>query len=95
MGKIASNLDLAEPDDVLCYLSETPFASSKVESLSGGDANYVFRLHLKVPYEGKQTLIMKYGRGCLKINKSFVFDIERQVNKLLLADLLASKASVS
>ena len=77
---MASDLDLTNQEDVLRYLADTPFASTKVEALSGGNANYIFRLHLKTPFEGRETLVMKHGKGSLKIDSSFALGIERQVN---------------
>lgn len=60
---MSGGLDLSRPWDVLRYLAGTPFASSRVEPLSGGTANYIFRLHLERRYEGMQTLVLKHGKG--------------------------------
>lgn len=70
---------LAKPDDVRRYLSETPFASSQRESLSGGNINYVFRLYLRNPYDGKRTLIMKHGKGWPSGHETYSFSVERMV----------------
>ena len=72
--------DLTEPQDVLDYLSKTPFASTEVVSLSGGTANYVYRLYLKSPYEGRDSLVMKHGRPYVKNYSSLAFATERQVS---------------
>lgn len=76
---MSGELDLSRPEDVLRYLAETPFASSRVDSLSGGTANYIFRLHLERPYKGIQTLVLKHGKAWLPADKSFALSLERQV----------------
>ena len=70
-------LDLTNPADVLSYLSGTPFASTKAESLSGGNANFVFRLRLAAPHEGHETLVLKHGKKI--ILGDFTLGVERQV----------------
>ena len=72
--------DLTEPQDVHDYLSKTPFASTEVVPLSGGTANYVYRLYLKNPYEGRDSLVMKHGRPYVKNYLSLAFATERQVS---------------
>ena len=72
--------DLSVPQDVHDYLSKTPFASTEVVPLSGGTANYVYRLYLKNPYEGRDSLVMKHGRPYVKDILSLAFAIERQVS---------------
>ena len=72
--------DLTEPQDVHDYLSKTPFASTKVVPLSGGTANYVYRLYLKNPYEGRDSLVMKHGRPYVKDYLTLAFSTERQVS---------------
>lgn len=74
-------LELSKPDDVLRYLSETPFASSQVEPLFGGTINYVFRLYLRDPYDGMRTLIMKHGKGRPSGHETYSFSVERQVGR--------------
>lgn len=76
---MSRGLDLSKPDDVLQYLSETPFASSQVESLSGGNINYVFRLYLRNPYDGMRTLVMKHGKGWPSGYETYSFSVERMV----------------
>lgn len=72
--------DLTEPQDVHDYLSKTPFASTEVIPLSGGTANYVYRLYLKNPYEGRDSLVMKHGRPYVKDYLALAFATERQVS---------------
>lgn len=74
-----TEIDLSKPDDVLQYLSGTPFASSHVVPLSGGNANYLFRLYLQSPYDGMQTLVMKHGKALPSGDETFSFSVERQV----------------
>lgn len=71
--------DLTTADAVLHYLSGTPFAASSAESLTGGTANFVYRIHLLAPYEGHSTFVLKFGRSFLEIKGTKVpFSLERQ-----------------
>lgn len=88
-------LDLSQADDVLEYLAETPFASSEVEPLSGGRANYVFRLRLKTPYKGWRTIVMKHGKGWYPTDDSLAFSVERQVVMLSLFMSLGTNGQFS
>jgi hypothetical protein len=72
--------DLTEPHDVHDYLSKTSFASTEVVPLSGGTANYVYRLYLKNPYEGRDSLVMKHGRPYVKDYSTLAFATTRQVS---------------
>ena len=74
--------DLTSPQDVHDYLSKTPFASREVVPLSGGNANYVYRLWLKNPYEDRDSLVMKHGRPYVKGMLSLAFALERQVSRI-------------
>ena len=58
--------DLTEPQDVHDYLLKTPFASTEVVPLSGGSANYVYRVYLKKPYDGRDSVVMKHARPYIK-----------------------------
>ena len=73
--------DLTIPQDVLLYLAKTPFASIQVIPLSGGTANYVFRLQLKIPYEGRDSLVLKHARPYIKDWVTFAYAVERQVRE--------------
>jgi len=53
-------MDLCTPAGALEYLKETRFASHKATLLTGGTTNSAYRLHLKEPYEGCNTLVMKH-----------------------------------
>ena len=75
-----SQLDLATSSGVLAFLADTPFSSDIAIKLTGGYGNYVFRLHLKEPFEGRQTLVLKHGKPHLPGDESFKFSVERQVN---------------
>ena len=79
--KIAE-LDLSQPDDVLTYLADTPFASTRAKPLSGGVGNFTFRLYLKTQLEsagGAQTVILKHAKPWVALNKDFPLAVERQV----------------
>ena len=75
-----SNYDLSDPTSLLSYLASTPFASTSVTSLSGGSANYTFRLHLKDEYEGRKTLVLKHAKPYVKVAKESAIDVVRQVS---------------
>jgi len=70
--------DLTLIQDVHDYLSKTPFASTEVTPLSGGTANYVYRLWLEIPYEGRDSLVLKHARPYVKDIPTLAFVVERQ-----------------
>ncbi|KAF5323592.1 hypothetical protein D9611_005550 [Ephemerocybe angulata] len=75
-----SEYDLTTEDGVRSYLAETPFASARVETLSGGSANYVYRLWLESPLEGEiQTAVLKHTKPYVREFKHVAFTDERQV----------------
>ncbi|KAI6135482.1 kinase-like domain-containing protein [Pisolithus croceorrhizus] len=51
---------LAAPAGVQAYLKNTPFASHIVDPLSGGSANFTYRIHLHTPIDGRSTFVLKY-----------------------------------
>ncbi|KAG2154610.1 kinase-like domain-containing protein [Suillus clintonianus] len=55
------DVDLATIADVRKYLSDTPFASHTISALAGGSANFTYRIHLKNPFQGKETFVFKYA----------------------------------
>ncbi|EJC98715.1 uncharacterized protein FOMMEDRAFT_23526 [Fomitiporia mediterranea MF3/22] len=81
-----SSLDVSQPADLLTYLANTPFASTRVEPLSGGYGNFIFRLHLVKPFaastgENLQTVILKHAKPWAASDKSFDLAIERQATE--------------
>ncbi|KAF5356167.1 hypothetical protein D9756_003701 [Leucocoprinus leucothites] len=70
--------DLTTEEGVEAYLSNTPYACTRAETLSGGGGNYAFRIHLRQPYEGVNTLVLKHSRPYIKSMTSLAFDIRRQ-----------------
>ena len=82
----SSSPDLSRAEDVLEYLANTPFASTHVETLSGGNANFIFRLHLQNPSANPseaKTAVLKHAKGWSASDKSFPLTVERQVSKRL------------
>jgi hypothetical protein len=71
--------DLSVISDIYAYLADTPFASYNVTALSGGIGNWTFRLYLRVPYEGHQTLVLKHGKSTVP-NTDIPFSVVRQVS---------------
>ena len=79
-----AHLDLSKAADVETYLSTTPFAAKSITPLSGGYSNFAFRVHLKAPHDGRETLVMKHGKAWLPGDQDFKFDLIRQVAAILL-----------
>ncbi|KAI6098039.1 kinase-like domain-containing protein [Pisolithus croceorrhizus] len=52
---------LATAAGVQAYLENTAFASHTVDSLSGGFANFTYRIHLHTPIDGRSTFVLKYA----------------------------------
>jgi hypothetical protein len=80
MALPTSALDLSKKEDVLSYILDTPFASHDIETLSGGTANHMFRLHLKEPFKDHPTVVLKHGKSMLGETRSFFFDLKRQAS---------------
>ena len=79
----SSDLDLSTERDVRAYLENTPFKSQDVIPLSGGTANYVFRLKLVTPYLGRETLVLKHAKPYVKNYHAIALDLDRQVSRLV------------
>jgi RNA polymerase II subunit A-like phosphatase len=78
-----TQLDLSSIPDLTRWLADIPFAVNKVDALSGGYTNFVFRLHLKTPYKGKSTLALKHSKSFIVENGERVpLCIERQRNEV-------------
>ena len=76
----ATQFDLTTPKGVLAYLASTPFVSAKAEPLSGGNTNFIFRLHLNTPHHesGRPTLILKHTRPFSASSPDFLLPVSRQ-----------------
>ncbi|KAH9081518.1 kinase-like domain-containing protein [Lactarius deliciosus] len=70
--------DLTTAEGVLTYLATTPFASASAKLLSGGSTNFIFRLQLNAPHEGRSTLILKHARPQMATNPDFSLPVSRQ-----------------
>ncbi|KIY62564.1 hypothetical protein CYLTODRAFT_426815 [Cylindrobasidium torrendii FP15055 ss-10] len=77
----SSDWDLSKAADVKLYLATTPFAATSVLPLSGGYSNFVYRLVLQTPYEGRTTLVLKHGKDHLpgSDKTTLHFDLVRQI----------------
>ncbi len=74
-------LDLSTIPGIQTYLSGTPFNATHIESLSGGYANFIFRLHLVQGYKGQSTVILKHGTAYVGSGDGRIpFSLDRQVS---------------
>src|ERR1700691_2071448 len=71
--------DLSTIAGVLQYLAQTPFASDDVQPLSGGFSNFVYRIHLRTPYNDVSNLVLKYAAPYVAAIAQMPFAVERQV----------------
>ena len=72
-------LDLTSIPAVVAFLANTPFASKSVTYLPGGTVNFLYRIHLLVPYEGSQTIILKHAQPFVKDWMDTAIEMDRQV----------------
>lgn len=79
--------DLATADGVRAYLAGTAFAGAGVAPLSGGTANFVYRLALRTPHAGHATLVLKHAKGYVKDHPGMAFDVGRQVSLCVILDV--------
>ena len=71
--------DLSDIPGVLAYVAGGPFASEKVTALTGGHANFSFRLYLLQPYNERPTVVLKHAKPYVKLAVDFPLSVERQV----------------
>lgn len=76
--------DVATITGVRKYLADTRFASDTITVLSGGFANFTYRIHLNDPFDGKGTFILKYAAPYVAASGGAMpLPTERQVSSLL------------
>jgi hypothetical protein len=76
--------DLSTVAGVFQYLAQTPFASDQVYPLSGGTANFVYRIHLQTPVNDASTMVLKHAAPYVAAGgKEIPFAVERQVPRKL------------
>jgi len=76
--------DLTSVDGVREYLFDTPFAASGVAKISGGNANFTYRIFLLRPYvvqSGREvsTMVLKHAEAYVANIPDFAFSPARQV----------------
>ncbi|KAF8264443.1 hypothetical protein EI94DRAFT_1805817 [Lactarius quietus] len=64
---------------VEAFLADTPFASRSVTELTGGYINYVYRVHLRTPFEGSKTVVLKHAQPFWKTSVVNSWEVERQM----------------
>ncbi|KAG6911322.1 hypothetical protein DXG01_000993 [Tephrocybe rancida] len=95
-----SNTDLTTIDGVQAYLSSTTYASHTVTALTGGTANFAYRIHLIAPIDGHQTYVLRSGRHERGTDADFlpvqIFEYEAmtRVKAWLPADSLVSVPTI-
>lgn len=74
-----AKFDLTTTDGVRGYLEGTEFGSrGPITVLSGGSANYAYRVALDKPYMGKNTAVIKHAGPYVKDMNTVPFDESRQ-----------------
>ncbi|KAJ7292780.1 kinase-like domain-containing protein [Mycena rebaudengoi] len=74
------DLDLSLIPDLHTYLeNHQAFQCTTIEVLSGGLANFTFRLHLREPFEGRPSLVLKHAKNYVAFAKDIPFGVERQL----------------
>jgi hypothetical protein len=76
-------MDLTSIYGVQVYLArKTSFASHAITRLSGGSANFTYRVHLSAPFAGRSTLVLKHAQPYVKDLPTVAFGLERQVSSM-------------
>src|ERR1700709_1488006 len=64
------------------YLAATPFQSRDIQKLTGGRMNHTYRIHLIVPFQGEETVIIKHAQQAVSGGwTSNPVDVIRQVRE--------------
>ncbi|KIJ65047.1 hypothetical protein HYDPIDRAFT_131263 [Hydnomerulius pinastri MD-312] len=75
----STTIDLTTAAGIQIYLQNTPFAAHTVQVLSGGTANFTYRIHLHTPVEGQSTFVLKYAAPYVAASRgTFPLDQKRQ-----------------
>ena len=64
---------------VKAFLADTPFACRSISELTGGRINYVYRIRLRMPFEGSNTVVLKHAQPFWKSSVVKSWEVERQV----------------
>jgi len=75
--------DLSTEEGVRAYITGSPWTSTEIMPLSGGNANYIFRLRLATPFRGRETVVLKHAKPYVKSMKDVHLMQERQVRYFL------------
>ncbi|KAF9011117.1 kinase-like domain-containing protein [Cyathus striatus] len=76
---MSDSVDLTTEEGVRLFLTDTPFACTEVITVSGGNANYAYRLNLIVPYCGNTTLICKHAKPYIRTMIDIPLNVDRQL----------------
>jgi 5-methylthioribose kinase len=72
-------VNLVSVSAVEAFLADTPFASRSITELTGGKINYVYRIHLRTPFEGSKTVVLKHAQPFWKSSVVNSWEVGRQV----------------
>jgi hypothetical protein len=82
--------------EICLQLSQTPYACSSLQPLSGGTANFLFRAYLaQVLLSGQETVVIKHSKKFVAMNRDFEFDVARCVCALSVALSLYDPSNVA
>ncbi|KAI4624863.1 uncharacterized protein J4E87_005344 [Alternaria ethzedia] len=84
-----TSYDLTDEKGLQQYLEANQFPATSVQLLSGGNANYVFRV---TKHDGS-TSIFKHAEPVLKFNKDFALDPARMDYEVRILEALSSRRS--
>jgi 5-methylthioribose kinase len=89
-----SSLDLTTVNGVRQYLSSHEhLVATEILPLSGGTANYAYRLNLESAYQGQLSLVLKYSAPYIPNHIDFAFDVIRQKYEVEALNLVRSWVS--
>lgn len=84
-----NSYDLTDEKGLQQYFEANQFPTASVQLLSGGNANYVFRV---TKHDGS-TSVFKHAEPCLKFNKDFALDSARMDYEARILEALSSTKS--
>ncbi|KAF9526100.1 kinase-like domain-containing protein [Crepidotus variabilis] len=69
---------LTSTSAVEAFLAGTPFECRSVTQFTGGNINYVYRLHLATPIGDIKTVVLKHAQPFFRVCEEVVWELDRQ-----------------